>query len=159
MIGAAGAFLVLSGLLLSVWLERLRGLRWFDRPDTTRHRGFDRAASIVRWLAIATGIALLARASSFVARAVLAALALLWAYRRLIRSLRFQAWLLRRDYRTLRGRRPGVPEREVLLELVRRRDPRWGEELIEQMVSDHPDVGSLVRIVVRMERGFRGFRP
>ncbi len=159
MIGIAGAALVLAGLALSVWLERLRRLRWFDRPDAARHRGFDPATSLLRWLLIASGLGVLARASRSVASAALAILLLLWGYRGFIRSRRFQGWLLRRDYRALRAGRPDVPEQDLLRELLYRRNPRWGEELIEQMVSDYPDAESLARIVVRMERGFRGFRP
>jgi hypothetical protein len=157
--GIAGALLILAGLGLSVWLERLRSLRWFDRPDAARHRGFDGAVSLLRWLLILLGLAALGRVSRPAAYGALAILSVLWGYRRFIRSVGFQRWLLLRDYRALRRERPGAPEQAVLLELVRRRDPRWGDELIEQMVSDYPDAGALARIVVRMERGFRGFRP
>ena len=75
-----------------------------------------------------------------------------------MRSASFQRWLLTRDYRELKRRKPGLPDKEIFCELVYRRNPRWGEELIEQMVIDHPDLESLSRMIARMERGFRGFR-
>ncbi len=90
--------------------------------------------------------------------AAAASLAALWGYRRFLRSVVFQRWLLRRDYRALRRLNPDLPERGLLARLVMQRHPSWGEELIEQMVLDYPTFEQIARVVVLMERGFRGFR-
>ena len=81
-----------------------------------------------------------------------------WAYQRLIRSVAFRRWLMRREFATARRNSPGLPDREILFRLVMQRHPRWGEELIEQMVHDYPTVDRLARMVAKMERGFRGVR-
>ena len=85
-------------------------------------------------------------------------LVLLWAYRRAIRAVAFQRWLLRRDYRALRRRHPDLPEKAILTRLVIGRHPGWGEELVEQMVIDYPRLDDIAALLARMERGFRGFR-
>ena len=51
-----------------------------------------------------------------------------------------------------------MSDEEILFELAYRKHPRWGPELIEEMVRDYPTVESFARTLGRMERGFRGFR-
>jgi len=46
----------------------------------------------------------------------------------------------------------------VLFELTYRKHPRWGPELIEQMVHDYPSIESFARMLSRMEQGYRGFK-
>jgi hypothetical protein len=154
----SGFVAVLLGLLASLVAADFKARRYFDRPGLARNRLFDPVLSAAKWALLLAGLALLGRASRRSAVATAALLLVLWAYRRFVRSAGFQLWLLKRDYRELKRRKPGLPDREILCELVYRRNPRWGEELIEQMVIDHPDVESLSRMIARMERGFRGFR-
>jgi hypothetical protein len=85
-------------------------------------------------------------------------LVLLWGYCRVIRSVPFQARLLKHDFEILRRQRPALPEDRLLYELACRRHPQWGEELIEQMVRDYPTIEEFADVVARMERGFRGFK-
>ncbi len=154
----AGAVLLVAGLIASVAGAHFKARRYFDRPAPARNRFFDPFLTLLKWCCLAAGLTLIGRASRASLAAAAGLLAGLWGYRRFIRSHRFQGWLVRRDYEALRKRRPGVPAREILYELVYRRNPRWGEELIEQMILDYPDVESLARIIAKMERGFRGFR-
>ncbi len=155
---AAGAALILLGLLGLLVGIHLRGLRYFDRPSAARHRLFDPLLALIAWTVLAAGLALLWRASPPVAAGAGLALLALWGYRRLVRSVAFQRRRLRRDFESLKRARPGVPEREILCQLAYRRNPRWGEELIRQMVIDYPKFEDLARIIVMMERGFRGLR-
>lgn len=154
---AAGGVLVVLGLFGMLLSAHLRSLRFFDRPGIARLRHFDRGLDALKWLLLIAGLGLLLRGSPVTGGGVAAILVLLWAYRRVIRGLRFQARLLRREYESLRRARPGVPDERLLYELAWRRHPGWGPELIEQMVRDHPTIESFGVMVVRMERGYRGF--
>jgi len=153
----AGFVLLAAGLLAAILGVQMRERRFFDRPALARHRMFDPALRAVAWLLGVGGLGQIGRASAGAASGVAGALALLWGYRRLIRSVRFQAWLLKSDYEKLRRSRPGLPDTEVLYELAIRRNPRWGEELIAQMVLDYPTFEELAPMIAKMERGFRGF--
>ncbi len=153
-----GFGLLAAGLLAAIAGVQMKSRRYFDRPALARNRRFDPLLSGVTWVLVLGGLALIGRASSVTALIVTLVLVLLWGYRRFIRSVRFQAWLLRKDYEDLRRRRPGLPESEILFELAIRRNPRWGEELIAQMVLDYPRFDDLAPMIAKMERGFRGFK-
>ncbi len=155
---ATGIVLILAALLFWVVGVHFRARRYFDRPTLARNLWFDPIVVTLRWLLLAAGLIVLARSSPPAAVAAAAILTAGWAYRRLIRSVAFRHWLMRREFATARRNSPGLPDREILFRLVMERHPRWGEELIEQMVHDYPTVDRLVRMVAKMERGFRGFR-
>ena len=93
-------FLVLASGLLGwlVWTH-LRAGRYFDRPAIARHRLFDPLLLAASGLLAAAGLLLLWRSRPSAAAAAAVVLVLLWAYRRAIRAVAFQRWLLRRDYR------------------------------------------------------------
>ena len=150
------AFLLL-GLLAMVASVHFKGLRYFDRPASARNPWFDEALDLLKWLLLVSGLALLLHASRPVFFGTAGILLLLEGYRRLIRSACFQERLLRREFIALKTRKPELPDEQILFELVYRKHPRWGPELIEQMVRDYPTVESLARILTGMERGFRGF--
>jgi hypothetical protein len=155
---ATGIVLILAALLFWVVGMHFRARRYFDRPTLARNLWFDPIVVILRWLLLAAGLIVLARSSPPAAVAAAAILTAGWAYRRLIRSVAFRRWLMRREFATARRNSPGLLDREILFRLVMQRHPRWGEELIEQMVHDYPTVDRLVRMVAKMERGFRGFQ-
>jgi hypothetical protein len=148
------------GLGLFGWLvwTHVRTGRYFDRPAIARHRFFDPVLAAASGVSVAAGLLLLWRSRRTAAVAAAAVLLLLWAYRRAIRGVAFQRWLLRRDYRALRRRHPDLEEKAILVRLVIGRHPAWGEELIEQMVIDYPNVDDIAVLLARMQRGFRGFR-
>lgn len=154
-----GVSLLLLGLLASILGAHVKSLRFFDRPTLARSRRFDPALALLKWILILSGLGLIGRASRVTLVAVVALLLLVWGYVGFIHSPFFQRRLLRRDLEALRRECPGLAEHDLLRLLVLRRHPAWGQELIEQMVLDHPTVDSLARIVAKMERGFRGFRP
>lgn len=158
MTGVAGGALLGLGLLAGLLRANLRERRFFDRPALARNRWFDPLLNLVRWGLLAGALALLWRGAPAAAAAAAAVLLAAWAWRRAIRSVWFQRRLLRRDYEELRRARPGAAESDILIALTMRRHPRWGEELIQQIVLDYPDFNDLARIIARMERGFRGFR-
>ena len=149
---------ILLGLLASVVGAHMKARRYFDRPSLARNKLFDPALGFLKWALILSGLFLLDRASRRAAVATAIALLLLWGYRRFIRSVSFQSWLLRRDYDALKRRRPDLPERAILHELLMSRHARWGEELVEQIVLDYPTFDDLAPIIAKMERGFRGFK-
>jgi len=154
---ATGAALLLLGLLGMALSVHFKGLRYFDRPSLARHAVFDPALDLAKWLLLLAGLFLMARSSRVAFFGAAGGLLILAGYRRFIRGARFQERLLARDVAALKKDRPDLSSGEVLYEIAMRRHPRWGPELIEQMVRDYPTVESFSRILVRMERGFRGF--
>jgi hypothetical protein len=120
---------------------------------------FDPLLNLARWILILAGLFLLSTSSAVVASVTAVALSLLVIYTRCIRSVWYQSRLIRRDFERLRLSRPSVPERELLYQMTCSRHPRWGPELVEQMLLDYPTLDELTPIIVKMEKGFRGFRP
>ncbi len=155
---APGLALLITGLLAMLAAVHFKGLRYFDRPSLARHAIFDAALDVLKWALVLGGLLLLLRASRPGFLAAAAVLLLVWSYRRVIRSDLFQERLLRRDFAVLRRSRPDASEEEILFELASRKHPRWGPELIDQMVRDYPTVESFARMMAGMERGFRGFK-
>ncbi len=153
-----GVAALLAGLVASVAGAHMKGRRYFDRPAIARNRLFDPLLGLLKWGLLTAGLLLVGAVSWTVAAGAAALLLGLWGYLRFIHSVRFQGWLLRRDYEAIKRGRPGLSEKEILFQLAYRRNPRWGEELIEQMVIDYPTIDELARIIARMERGFRGFK-
>jgi hypothetical protein len=153
-----GTALLLLGLFAMLLAAHFKGLRYFDRPTPARNAWFDPVLGLLKWLLVVAGLLLLLRASRPAFLAAGGALLALWSYRRFVRSGFFQEKLLRRDFDRMRRSRPGMSDEEILFELAYRKHPRWGPELIEQMVKDYPTVDSFARMLGRMERGFRGFR-
>jgi hypothetical protein len=156
---AVGVALLLLGLLAWLAGAHVRGLRYFDRPGVARNPLFDPILSLIKWALLLGGLLLIGDSSRRAGTFTALLLVLLWSYRRFVRSLGFQGWLLRRDFEALRRERPAAPDAELLYALAMRRHPAWGPELIEQMVEDYPTIEGLARKIAQMERGFRGFRP
>ena len=153
-------YLILGlGLLGSLVRAHLRERRFFDRPTLARSRLFDPLLNLARWILILAGLLLLAAASAAAAIVTAVVLSLLVGYMKFIRSMWYQTRLIRRDFERLRLARPGVSERDLLYQMTCARHRRWGPELVEQMLLDFPTVGELAPIIVKMEKGFRGFRP
>ncbi|HYS03878.1 MAG TPA: hypothetical protein VEW47_01680 [Candidatus Dormibacteraeota bacterium] len=153
-----GFTLLLSGLFAMLAAAHFRRLRYFDRPALARNSLFDPILDGLKWILLLSGLVLILRASRAVFLATAAALLALWSYRRMIRSDFFQERLLRRDFVILRRSRPEMSDGEILFELTYRKHPRWGPELIEQMVHDYPSIESFARMLSRMEQGYRGFK-
>jgi hypothetical protein len=149
---------LLLGLLAMLAAVHMKGLRYFDRPTFARNAVFDPALDLLKWILVAGGLLLVLRLSRPAFLLTAAILLALGSYLRLVRSGRFQARLLRRDFEALRSSRPDLTDGEILFELAYRRHPRWGQELIEQMTRDYPTIESFAAMLARMERGFREFR-
>ena len=135
-----GAALILASLLAWLVGQHFKSRRYFDRPALARNPWFDPIAAVLHWLLLAAGLMVLARASLPLAVAAAAILLAGWAYRRYVRSVLYRRRMMRREFAVAQRRTPDLPEREVLFQLVVEKHPRWGEELIEQMVNDYPTV-------------------
>lgn len=153
----AGFVLLLSGLLGFLASAHFKDLRYFDRPAAARTPWFDPALDVLKWLLLVAGLARIASVSVRAASVVAGLLLVFWGWKRFVRSAWLQERLLRREFTARRRDRPDLSDEAILFDLVSRRHPRWGPELIEQMVRDYPSVESFARIMTRMERGFRGF--
>lgn len=144
----------------ALWLvaTHFRERAWFDRPGFARWRGFDALASLLRWVLFAAGLMALSSWSATAAAAALGLFLIGWGWRLVARSATLKRRAMRRALVHLREKHPGEPETELLVRLVLATHPRWGEELVRQMVLDSPDLDEMARVVARMEQGFRGFR-
>ena len=155
----AGFVVLFLGLLAAIVRAHMREKRFFDRPLVARNRVFDPALNGFRWVLLPVGALLIARVSPVLGSVVVGLLLILLAYHQFIRSAWFQMRRLRKEFDMLKRTRPDARDGELLFDLASRRHQRWGSELIEQMVVDYPSIDGFSRIVVKMERGFRGFRP
>lgn len=155
---ASGIVALALGLFGCLLYLHVRSLRYFDRPAIARSRWFDPALAAASGALVLAGLVSIGSASREWAAALSLLLLAGVGYRSFIRSVPFQRWLLRRDYDRLRAASPEVPDRAILLRLILRRHPGWGEELAEQMILDYPSLDEVARLMARMERGFRGFR-
>lgn len=155
MSGLAGVVLCL--LAAGAWLfgRHVGEARWYDRPRFARVPGFDAALAAIRWLAFGAGLVLLSRPAG---AAVLLLFLAAWGWLGMVHSHAWKRRLMRRDYDRLREARPDLEERDLLVQVVLLHHPRWGEELIAQMVLDYRTLDGIARVVAKMERGFRGFR-
>ena len=156
---ASGYALLFAGLLAWLVGAHVKSLRYYDRPALARRRHFDPALILLAYLLAFLGLVQLGRGSRAALTWTCLVLLGLAAYRVYVRGAAFQRHLLRRDLEALERERPAMDREALLCLLIYRRHPGWGEELIEQMVRDYPQVDDLARVLARMERGFRGFRP
>jgi hypothetical protein len=154
----AGAALCLVAFAAWLVATHYRERPWFDRPGFARWRGFDALASLLRWAVFAAGLLALSAHSAAAAALAIAVFLMGWGWRLVVRSAALKRRAMRRALAGLRRQHPGEPETELLVRLVLSTHPRWGEELVRQMVIDSPDVDEMARVVARMEQGFRGFR-
>lgn len=153
-----GAALCLASAVVWLVATHLRERPWFERPDFARWRGFDALLALLRWGLFAWGLWLLASGAPWAAVLAVALFlaALLW--RVVARSAALKRRAMRKALAELRRRHPGEPEHDLLVRLVLSTHPRWGEELVRQMVIDFPGVDEIAVVVARMEQGYRGFR-
>jgi hypothetical protein len=153
--------LALVVLALFLWLvgTHFREARWFDRPAFARRRFFDPFLAAALWASLVAGLAILWRAAPRAAIVTTALLLGLAGWRGIARSASLRARSLRRRQADLRAAHPGLSEEEALKQVVLEHHPEWGEELVAQMILDYRGADEMARVMTRMERGFRGFRP
>ena len=154
----AGAALCVAAFVVWLIATHVRERPWFERPDFARWRGFDLLLALLRWGLFLWGLSLLAAWSAWVAALAVGVFFAGLAWRLVARSAALKRRAMRRAIADLRLRHPGEPERELLVRLVLATHPRWGEELVRQMVIDFPGVDEMAVVVARMEQGYRGFR-
>ena len=154
----SGAALCVTAFVVWLIATHLRERPWFERPDFARWRGFDAVLSLVRWGLFAWGLLLLAQASRAAVALVVGLFVVGLGWRVVARSAALKRRAMRRAFDELCRCHPDEPRRELLVRLVLARHPRWGEELVRQMVIDYPSVDQIAVVVARMEQGYRGFR-
>jgi hypothetical protein len=148
----AGLGLVALALAMGLVEAHVRRLDAWDRPWWALTRSYVATAGLCRAAALSAGIVILAVSSPRVALACVLGLVALWGCLRWSRSdrrgARFLAWEVERRKRE----RPGLRDAEALREILLERHARWGEDLIDRILADHPDPDEARRMVVRMER-------
>jgi hypothetical protein len=153
-----GAALCVAAFVVWLVATHIRERPWFERHTLARWRGFDLLLVLLRWGLFAWGLLLLASVSPAAAALAVGAFVLGLGWRVVARSAALRRHAMRRAFDDLCRRHPGEPERELLVRLVLSTHPRWGEELVRQMVLDYPSVDQIAVVVARMEQGYRGFR-
>jgi hypothetical protein len=69
--------------------------------------------------------------------------------------------MIREAFEKERARDPSASDKQILHRILGSLHGRWGDELIEQIVADHPTPEGVADMVVRLERGAlpSGFHP
>jgi hypothetical protein len=153
-----GGGVVLLALALGLVDVHLGRQRTWNRPAWTLSRGYRAGVGIVRPLLLATGVILVFSGSVVAGVIVVVLLLAIWGRLRWVRSARYRVAMLGRRLDSLRRMHDGSTDHELLVRLVLERHPEWGEDLARQIASDNPDVGSLARVLARMEEGWSGIR-
>jgi hypothetical protein len=146
---------VIAALVMGLLEAHLRRIPAWDRPTWAWRGAGGTAWRILRRALLAVGLALLFVRSWIVGLAAGAILGAAWARMAWVRSVLHARRSLHRAIEESRHRHPGVDDHELCCRAVLERHPEWGPELVDRMVRDHPDLPTLARIVVRMERGWR----
>jgi hypothetical protein len=125
-------------------------LRAWDRPRFALHPAYRRGFAPARRVVLATGLVLTARASPVAFTLVTLLLLALWGRLAWVRSELRTRWILDRELRRARAISPGAREPDLLYEVLARRHPEWGDELLRRIVEDHPSTAGLARTIVRI---------
>lgn len=156
---AVGSVILVSGLLAGLFEAHVQRVRAWDRPAWLRSRSGRWALALGRRSLLVAGLAALFLGSAPVAILVAGALGSAGGWMRWARSDRYAARRLRSELADRRRAHPAEDEAELLRRIVLERHPEWGKELVARIVHDHPTTQGLARIMVRMERGWTGWRP
>ena len=144
---------MLAFLLLGLWWENVRERPVYDRPPILIHPSFRASFQAVRALLFLGGWFFAGRAFPRSAALLAAILLGAAAWKRYLRGRFHRRRMFRRAFEREKGRDPAATDRQILQRILYSLHPRWGEELIEQMVADQPNPDAVADMVVRMERG------
>jgi len=160
-LGLLGFSGVVLSLLMGLWMQHIRERPVYERPGFLIDPRFRRVWTPARWLLFVTGGLLLVRASRPAAASLALLLLALLSWKRYLGSRRHRSRMIRRAFEEERGRDPSAGDLEILERILKTFHPRWGNELIEQIVLDNPTPEGVAGMVVRMERGVlpSGFHP
>ena len=151
MAGILGFMGLSAFLVLGLWWENVRERPVYERPPLLVHPFFRASFRALRGTLFLGGWFLAGR--TFPRSTLLLAVLLLaaWAWRRYLRSRFHRRRMFRRAFEGERGRDPLATDHQVLQRILYSLHPRWGEELIEQIVKDNPSPEAVADMVVRME--------
>jgi len=149
-----GIVLVVAGLGVGLAGAHLRRLRAWDRPAWMLRGSSRRLHGLVWRAAVVSGWILIAGESRWMAAWTAAILASVWIWMGWVRSERYGSRRLLKELAALRRSEPSCGDRELLARIVLARHPEWGAELVDRIVSDHPEPRKLARMLARMERGW-----
>jgi hypothetical protein len=152
MAAALGVFLVLCWAVLWLLEQRWRALPAYHRPRLTHGSLYRAGAGPLRKGLLAAGILALAAADRLAAAVLLALLAGAALARRLALSDRSRRRRMQREFDRLRAADPAAPAEDLLCQVVLALHPRWGPDLVRQIVVENPGVEASARMVGRMER-------
>lgn len=150
--------LALGVLALAAWsvlwlLEvRWKALAAYDRPRFTHSPAYAVWAGALRKALMAAGLLALYAAHWGAAAAALALLLGGWVTRQIVTGPLGKRREMQREFDRLKRERPQAADVEILYEVVYARHRRWGPELVQQIVQDHPSVEGAARMVARLER-------
>ena len=160
-LGLAGLAGVVFSLLMGLWMQHVRERPVYKRPVFLIRPGFRLMWIPARAFLFLAGGLLLVRASPPAAALLALLLAAAWSWKRYVGSRGHRRRMFRRAFDRERARDPSTADELILRRLLASLHPRWGEDLIEQIVADNPTPEGVADMVVRMERGAlpAGFHP
>lgn len=163
MIGTGLLGLALLGLFLisGLWMEHIRERPVYERPPVLIHPIFRTLWSPTRWVAFFLGWILLARTWPRLGAILALFLAAMWGWKRYLRSRHHWDRTIRSSFLLEKARNPQASDIEILTAILLTVRGHWGQELIDQIVADHPTPEGIAAMIVRMERSLlpRGFDP
>ena len=160
-LGLLGILAVAVSLLMGLWMQHVRERPVYERPAALIRPVFRLLWWPIQWALFLAGLGILFRASLAAGAALSAILLGLASWKRYLRSRRHRHRMIRVAYDKERARDPAASDAQILHRILSSLHARWGEELIEQIVADHPTPEGVADMVVRMERGALppGFHP
>ena len=153
MMSALGLLCLGFFLLMGLWRDHIRERPVYERPVALIRPSFWPVWHVSRWTLFTAGWILLAFSLPRTGIALALALLALWSWRRYLRSRRHWHRRVREAFARERRRDPSAPDIQILQRILHSTHGRWGEELIEQIVTDHPTPEGVADMIVRMEGG------
>jgi hypothetical protein len=152
MAAALGVFLIACWGVLWLLEQRWRALPAYHRPRITHGSLYRAGAGPLRKGLLAAGILAFGAADWRAAAAALVLLAGVAVARRVAMSDRSRRRRMQREFDRLRAANPAAPAEDLLCQVVLALHPRWGVDLVKQIVTENPGVEASARMVGRMER-------
>jgi len=151
--GLLGFGCLAASLLMGLWMEHVRERPVYERPPILIHPVFRKFWTPLKGGLFGLGWIILGRASPRLAVVLALILLGLWSWKRYLRSGHHRHQMIREAFERERARDPAASDAQILRRILHAFHGRWGEELIDQIVTDNPTPERVADLVVRMERG------
>jgi len=148
----AGLALLLTWGVLWLLEARWKPLPAYHRPRLTHGALYRAGAGPLRKTLLAAGLLTLAAAHWAAAAAAAALLAAAAVARAILTGPHNRRRRMQGEFDRLRRANPSAPDEDLLFLVLMALHPRWGPDLVKQIVTENPTVEASARMVFRLER-------